>query len=186
MTTTEKEALKDLNSQICTTREQSEHLLALGLKKETADMCYRYVNTVKGEKKYELIVEAAWSQEVIDEYVRFGTKIGLFDNLVHPCGKPVTPLEARADVTKNDIPAWSLGRLIEMLPSPIHPKEELPSFSGCAYLNLAQIAVWYDYTDYDMDDRTLISWSGNGFFSAVVNCIEWLIKEGYFNKEYLV
>lgn len=56
-------------------------------------MCWRYVNTVKGEKKYELIVEAAWSQEVIDEYVRFGTKIGLFDNLVHPCGKPVTPLK---------------------------------------------------------------------------------------------
>ena len=77
-------------------------------------MCYRYVNTVKGEKKYELIVEAAWSQEVIDEYVRFGTKIGLFDNLVHPCGKPITPLEARADVTKNDIPAWSLHRLWEL------------------------------------------------------------------------
>ena len=29
------------NSQICTTREQSERLLALGLKKETADMCYQ-------------------------------------------------------------------------------------------------------------------------------------------------
>ena len=30
------------NSQICTTREQSERLLALGLKKETADMYYSY------------------------------------------------------------------------------------------------------------------------------------------------
>ena len=29
------------NSQICTTREQSERLLTLGLKKETADMCHR-------------------------------------------------------------------------------------------------------------------------------------------------
>ena len=28
------------NSQICTTREQSERLLSLGLKKETADMCW--------------------------------------------------------------------------------------------------------------------------------------------------
>lgn len=28
------------NSQICTTREQSERLLSLGLKKETADMSY--------------------------------------------------------------------------------------------------------------------------------------------------
>jgi hypothetical protein len=32
------------NSQICTTKEQSERLLALGLKKETADMhYYQYV-----------------------------------------------------------------------------------------------------------------------------------------------
>ena len=98
----------------------------------------------------------------------------------------VTPVEEWDDWNEHDIPAWSLGRLIEMLPSPIQPKEELPSYSGCAYLNLAQIAVWYDYTDYDMDDRTLISWSGNGFFSAVVEAIKWLIKEGYFNKEYLV
>ena len=30
----------NFNSQICTTREQSERLLALGLKKETADMVY--------------------------------------------------------------------------------------------------------------------------------------------------
>lgn len=29
------------NSQICTTKEQSERLLALGLKKETADMSYQ-------------------------------------------------------------------------------------------------------------------------------------------------
>ena len=32
------------NSQICTTREQSERLLALGLKKETADMYYQKLN----------------------------------------------------------------------------------------------------------------------------------------------
>ena len=94
-------------------------------------MCYRYVNTVKGEKKYELIVEAAWSQEVIDEYVRFGTKIGLFDNLVHPCGKPVTPLEARADVTKNDIPAWSLHRLIEILDT-----NPCVFYTNCGYDNI--------------------------------------------------
>ena len=141
------------NSQICTSREQSERLLALGLKKETADMCYRYVNTVKGEKKYELIVEAAWSQEVIDEYVRFGTKIGLFDNLVHPCGKPVTPLEARADVTKNDIPAWSLHRLIKL-----------------AYGN------W--------DEDIVPIYLGNSY-DMLIGRIEFQVKQGKFNKEYL-
>ena len=151
----------NFKSQICTTREQSERLLALGLKKETADMCYRYVNTVKGEKKYELIVEAAWSQEVIDEYVRFGTKIGLFDNLVHPCGKPVTPLEARADVTKNDIPAWSLHRLIEMI------NEEIQT----------------DWESMCLQDEVFTK--RDNLYDNIIDCIEWLIKEGYFNKEYL-
>ena len=32
----------EFNSQICTTREQSERLLSLGLKPWTADMCYLY------------------------------------------------------------------------------------------------------------------------------------------------
>ena len=36
------------NSQICTTREQSERLIALGLKKETADMCWQTI-TLHGQ-----------------------------------------------------------------------------------------------------------------------------------------
>lgn len=41
------------NSQICTTKEQSERLLALGLKKETADMFYFWV----GGNEYRLKVD---------------------------------------------------------------------------------------------------------------------------------
>lgn len=37
----------EFNSQVCTTREQSERLLVLGLKKETADMMY--CKTTSGE-----------------------------------------------------------------------------------------------------------------------------------------
>lgn len=37
----------NFNTQVCTTREQSERLLALGLKKETADMCLDEV--IEGE-----------------------------------------------------------------------------------------------------------------------------------------
>ena len=36
------------NSQICTTREQSERLIALGLKKETADMCWTKMARISG------------------------------------------------------------------------------------------------------------------------------------------
>lgn len=134
------------NSAICTSRSQSERLLALGLKPETADMSYTAI-VVNHKVDYRL-----------------------------DCSTP----------KRIDIPAWSLHRLIEMIPGLIYPKEELPSFSGYAYLNLTPIAVWYHYIDYDMEDRTLISWRGNGIFSAVVDATEWLIKEGYFPKEYLV
>ena len=67
----------NFNSQICTTREQSERLLALGLKKETADM----------------FIGIDWGKELA--YDKNG---GYTSNL------------------DASIPAWSLGRLIEMMP----------------------------------------------------------------------
>lgn len=63
------------NSQICTSREQSERLLALGLKKETADMML-----TKGIETDFIIL--AFPPQV-----------------------------------EEDIPAWSLARLIEMVAS---------------------------------------------------------------------
>ena len=100
------------NSQICTTREQSERLLALGLKKETADMYYRtnWINAVA-------------ANDVIDLY--------------------------EDDV----IPAWSLHRLLEMAVE--SPHKYFTIFYPCR-------------------------------FDDIISHIEWLIKEGYFNKNYLV
>ena len=54
------------NSQICTSRSQSERLLALGLKKETADMmycktAYGEVITVKDDDYLEHLDFPAWS-----------------------------------------------------------------------------------------------------------------------------
>jgi hypothetical protein len=68
------------NSQICTSREQSERLLALGLKKETADMvlCEPF--------DYE-------KRKYSDGYVKI-------------------VLEEGEGFCKEDIPAWSLHRLL--------------------------------------------------------------------------
>ena len=127
------------NSQICTSIEQSQRLIALGLKKETADMCiYRNVE------------------------------------FAFPCPDD------------EFIPAWSLSRLLCMLTSVIPLSEELQTFDTHAFLRLHTVAVSYEYYDYDGEERILVSFYGNGFFAAVVDAIEWLIKEGYFNKEYLV
>ena len=106
------------NSQICTTRSQSEDLLKLGLKKETADMCYR----TNGMGIY------------------FVTALNPLHN---PC----------------DIPAWSLHRLIEMI-----KKSDYLHYNdmGCIKLYLEQ------------DD-----------FDTIITIISIMVKEGYFNKEYL-
>ena len=135
----------NFNSQICTTREQSERLLALGLNKETADCAL----------------------------------LPLTDKVTSVLVKPST------NDIKNTIPAWSLGRLLEMLPSPIQISEDLPTFHHYAYLDLSKVSVHYYWENYDGAERALASFCSNDFFAAVVDATEWLIKEGNFPKEYL-
>ena len=45
--------------------------------------------------------------------------------------------------TESILPAWSLGRLLEMLPSPIPISEDLPTFHHYAFLNLSAESVVY-------------------------------------------
>jgi hypothetical protein len=112
------------NSQICTTRSQSEALLKLGLKKETADMFW-------------------WN----DGY-------GF-------CAVISRPAEKEDGEYGEVIPAWSLHRLIEML--------NIQMQTDGRYIYLA---------DGGFDAHASI-------YDNIIDCIEWLIKEGYFNKEYL-
>ena len=102
------------NSQICTTREQSERLLSLGLKKETADMAI--------EQDLDTTYEAYY----ISAY----------------------------PPSKRGIPAWSLHRLLSLY-----------NLHYIEFMNDEEIQSVYD---------------------IVIDAIEQVIKEGYFNKEYLV
>ena len=107
----------NFKSQICTNKNQSERLLALGLKKETADMFYDYCKDRIGYTWY-LVPKSA----ILGD--------------------------------KRSIPAWSLGRLMEIT------------------LNETwnEVAFERDVNPYEQ----------------MIKGIEWLIKEGYFPKEYLV
>ena len=118
------------NSQICTTREQSERLLELGLKKETADMRWERIS-----EKY------AYYPSTKTPYV------------------------------SSDIPAWSLHRLLSMLP------DDAPKIYWI--LDGANISM-----EWENDDSDFFPHRGN-MYNGIISCIEWLIKEGYFNKEYL-
>jgi hypothetical protein len=110
------------NSQICTTRSQSEALLKLGLKKETADMRYYALYLSSVDK---------WYNKEYPEVLYDGERIN-----------------------NHDIPAWSLHRLM------------------CLVFNSGGTRVEL----FEDDDA----------YEILIYKIEMRIKEGYFNKEYLV
>ena len=130
----------NFKSQVCTDRFQSERLLALGLKKETADMCSVIDHVSDGGK---------W--EEVDTIFSF------------------TPDDwnSRESVT----PRWSLHRLLSMLP------DDAPKIYWI--LDGANISM-----EWENDDSDFFPHRGN-MYNGIISCIEWLIKEGYFNKEYL-
>ena len=125
----------NFKSQIATDRNQSERLLALGLKKETADMWYPHFAKT--------------------------CPIPLIDEVL----------------TTDDIPAWSLHRLIEMMPFDVIPEG---GFDNCFTLikNYPKgYSVEYDGFSY---------YHKENIYDTIIDGIEHLIKEGYFNKKYLV
>ena len=128
----------NFNSQVATSRFQSERLLALGLKKETADMCWQ-TTTLNGEA-ITYPSQDVWLSGSI--------------------------------ITNNHFPAWSMHRLIEMATT--------ENIQISFYKN--QVKVWgricreeFEASYYDKPN----------VFDNFICGIEWLIKEGCFNKEYL-
>lgn len=117
------------NSQICTTREQSERLLFLGLKKETADCAL----------------------------------LPLTDKVTSILVKPSTK-----DIV-NTIPAWSLHRLVSALTN-----------DGIIITFIDNIVI---IEKYKVFQKSYEFW--DDVYDNICDAIEWLIKEGDFNKEYL-
>lgn len=142
------------SSQICTTKEQSERLLALSLKKETADCYLEYV----GRDNYGNNV---WHSSTIVNNYR-------------------TPDYSR------DFPAWSLHRLIEMMPKRLKNLKESWDICGhdIAFVITEDLDVNYEEPFEDYPCYNKYFHEGN-LYDKIVNSIAWLIKEGHFNKEYL-
>lgn len=118
----------NFTSQVCTSRSQSERLLALDLKKETADCVI--------------------------------TSLGQGDRLIHT----ECPIIVTDGLNSKKIPnytAWSLHRLLCLLPT-----------EYICDIDFQRIMQDFIFRSQDMYDE-------------VVSCIETLIEEGYFYKEYL-
>lgn len=107
----------DFKSQIATTRDQSEILLSLGLKPETADMVYHHTNSRVKSWEWELQTKPPtlrgkyWTPERIAKLESPFHK--------HPDGTLMTGEEIFDALWGKDIPAWSLDRLLELIPKSI-------------------------------------------------------------------
>lgn len=77
-----------------------------------------------------------------------------------------------------DIPAWSLHRLIELLPKDIHLDDYADTHY---YLTIDPFKVIYVNSHrlwiYQRDEGCL--------YDKLIDTIEWTIKNNFFNKEYL-
>ena len=120
-------------SQVCTTIEQSERLMKLGLKKETADM---HLNFMCG---MSVNVAIAYSElyEIDGEAVK---------------------------------PAWSLNRLMELIPGDFRE----------SYFSLSQRDVGYSTGAYEWT-----YFKEGDIYDCMIDCIEWLIKQGGIAQGYL-
>ena len=127
----------NFNSQICTRREQSERLLSLGLKKETADMYL--CPSIDG---------------IIYQVVQL----------------------PESSFAEDEIPAWSLNRLIEMMPLDVVPEGGFDNIFTLTKGYPSGYSVEYDGFSY---------YHKKNIYDTLIEGIEDLIKEGYFNKEYL-
>ena len=64
----------NFKSQICTDKIQSERLLSLGLKKETADMCWMYGEVLSCNPPELTVDTPAWSLHRLIEMVAGGSE----------------------------------------------------------------------------------------------------------------
>lgn len=127
--------MEEFYTQVCTTIEQTNKLIELGINPNTADMGWF--------KAYSL------KEEIYKPFIK-GYKL---------------------ENNKTDIPAWSLHGLIKIMPTIItHDGYSL-------ILGINSTCVYYANDEYS---ETFKAFDGN-LYECVIKCIEWLIKENYFN-----
>lgn len=145
----------EFKSQIATTREQSEKLIALGLKPETADM----------------YLEKCRLPEAGDYYLH---TLNMNIDAEH---------WFRSRINRDIIPAWSLSRLLELLPVEVSDPE--PFFDP----HHPELIIHDKGYSLSMRRYPADCLVGTHIEDSPIECcvsmIGWLIRNKHFNKEYL-
>jgi hypothetical protein len=111
------------------------------------------------ESQSKRLLNLGISSETADCYIR-PNENGKYSSWV---GKPSLP---------DDIPAWSLHRLMELCPLLVNPPRYL--------------SVTPHRTSYNLFyDDVYISFGGKLTYDNLIDCIKWLIDENHFNNKYL-
>ena len=138
-----------------TSIEQSKKLLELGLKPETADMYYFLDPTPVGNIYSPVVI-------FIEKHLK----------------------SRMPEYNKGDIPCWSVGALIKVLPHDIVYQTKLFEPTHCG-LNLSKTGVGYASSIDRYPDRSFNQcWTENpDLIDALYNCIVWLLENKYIKKE---
>lgn len=163
-----------MTTQICTTLEQSNRLLRAGVRPETADMTYHHKNS--------RVPALEWELRCTPPVLRATSKMNI-DRLVSPRYKNIdgtlmTGEEVFDKIWGKDIPAWSLSKLIEMMPVSIEHKFYV------FYIFLLKSEMGY-IVKYLCGSHLAIQFHHESIFDAMIDMIEWLIKNGHFDKKWL-
>lgn len=154
-------------AQIATTREQSKKLLELGISCETADMSWHFTNSRVEILQWELNTTKLTTKESF---------FGKIDKLTSPLhrhadGTLMTGEEVFDKIWGKDLPAWSLGALIKLLPDTII----LDNGNVCG-LSVLNIGVYYRY----FVGRSIVQgFENESIFENCVDMIEWAVKNDH-------
>lgn len=138
---------------IATNVEQSDRIVALGIKSETADCFIRQITET-------------------DDWSDYNTNHSLFE-----------PWMNKENIIKSMFkPSWSLSRLIEIMPTKIDKDRKVGSLfvshEDISYFGFEEGGNLIFLFGYSVCDNENV-------FDIAIDMIEYLIKLGHLNKEYL-
>lgn len=144
-------------TQIATNKDQSARLIACGLDPKSADMCYLYWNESGEQLSREEYLEI-FNESFLDGRIELVPKdFGDYDHSY-----------------ENDSPAWSLLRLLSLLPKDL-------MWQGLYYrlvMGPNEKGWEIEYNDLSVLNN-LHRTTADNLIEAVVKMIEWLSQNGY-------